>query len=265
MSQPAMSGRLVVAVMPVGSLMPGRKTGFSRDVLIAEDDHQLRAPQCHRAIAGQGAGQCRAPGAGTDHAECGHAFTPAPAHGFGTGIQRPARAGGGVKIVHVARPESLQPGPGDHRAIVGAQPHWRGHEGQAMGGGKTGQCRANGLIGGDPAGDHQRGGFRKGGDGARCAVGQAIAGGLLEAGGEIGDFLPCRFHNGGRGRAARADFRPAKEKCGSSLPTSGRGRAKRGVPFLAARFQRRAARKAQAQHLGGLVESFAHRIVDGRG
>ena len=44
-----------------------------------------------------------------------------------------------------------------------------------------------------------------------------------------------------------------------------RQRESRRIASVCSPFQRRAAGKAQAQHLGGLVEGFAHRIVDGGG
>ena len=52
--------------------------------------------------------------------------------------------------------EALGAGPGDHRRIVGAQPGGRDAEAAALALGEFGERGADGLVGGDAAGDDQR-------------------------------------------------------------------------------------------------------------
>ncbi len=60
-------------------------------------------------------------------------------------------------------------------------------------------------------------------------------------------------------------FSPAKEKCGSPEPTSGRGSGTAvGSPSLRELFDGRSSRVAEPEQLGSLVERLARRIVDRR-
>ena len=62
-----------------------------------------------------------------------------------------------------------------------------------------------------------------------------------------------------------AVLRPENEKWQPGWPSSGRGSAKRvGSPGARRALDRGAAGEAQAQHLGGLVEGLAERVVEGR-
>ena len=58
------------------------------------------------------------------------------------------------------------------------------------------QRGANRLVGGDAAGDDQRGGLREGGDGAGGAIDKAIGRRLLEGGGEVGAFAVAGVRQG---------------------------------------------------------------------
>ena len=61
-----------------------------------------------------------------------------------------------------------------------------------------------------------------------------------------------------------AVFSPDSEKLASGRPSIGRGKANRaGSPLARGALDLRSARIGQAQHLGDLVEGFAHRVVDG--
>jgi len=74
-------------------------------------------------------------------------------------VQRPARTRheiGGV-FIRYAGAQPLDAGPGDHRRIVGAQFERRRDEGEASLGALLLQRRLDGAVGGDAAGNDQRG------------------------------------------------------------------------------------------------------------
>ena len=98
-----------------------------------------------------------------------------------------------------------------------------------------------------------------------AAVDQHVADRALERGAEIGDRLRVVLGGSFSTVWRTAVFRPEKEKSQPGLRHIGRGRAKRcGSPPLRRALDRRPAGKAEAQQLGGLVEAFAGRVVDGR-
>ena len=63
-----------------------------------------------------------------------------------TGVERPARPRCHVETILNAETAALDPGPGDHRRIVGAKPQRRRDEGQVMGGGQVFERGADGQY-----------------------------------------------------------------------------------------------------------------------
>src|SRR3954452_10453453 len=89
-------------------------------------------------------------------ASCLH---PGTAHLFGALVERPARPRRNVERVAIPGRETLDPGPGDHRRIVGAQPSRRAAEAAIMGPCEIGEPAAACLVGAASSGDTQRGGI----------------------------------------------------------------------------------------------------------
>ena len=96
------------------------------------------------------------------------------------GIERPARAGGGIETVDEPEPQPLDPGPGDHRAhcrcrAPAAGPRRRARPTAAS---AARRCAQPG-VGGDAAGDDQASALRlvpaEQRDGVGGAVGQRLA------------------------------------------------------------------------------------------
>ena len=81
-----------------------------------------------------------------------HALTPAPGRGGAPASSGQRGRGGGIETVDEAEPQPLQPGPGDHRRIVGAQRRRRRQKVEPGRSGETGEALAQPGIGGDPAG-----------------------------------------------------------------------------------------------------------------
>ena len=205
----------------------------------------LARPEQHLlAAGGRDLGQRGAPGAGADHPDP-HAFTPAPRafSASGSSGQR-ARAGASSPSISPASKRSA-PGPGDHRRIVGAQPQRRRDEGQAVRRGELGRARR-----GSPGWRRRRrrrpARWRRPPPpiARRGAVDQAIDHRLLEGGGDVGVAVAARS----AWARSTALLRPAKEKCGSSEPSSGRGSGTAaGSPVRRRALDRRARRESRGR------------------
>ena len=170
------------------------------------------------------------------------------------------------------RRKPLEPGPGDHGAIVGAKTRRRERARQPRLAAET----------------RQRGGWRhwprrrppppwRWADGfpeetqaSAAAIDDHIHHRRLERGAEIGDI------GGGRGAtrstsSRTAVFRPEKEKSGFGRPSMGRGKSNRVASPSRRLLDPRAAGIGQAEQLGRLVESLAeprrrrsNRVADNR-
>ena len=73
--------------------------------------------------------------------------------GGGVRVERPARSRLEIERVGLAEAEPLEPGPGDHRAVVGAERRCRLDQPHPGFTGKLVEGGADGPVGGDAAGD----------------------------------------------------------------------------------------------------------------
>ena len=187
--------------------------------------------------------------------------TPAPRTGSAAGSSgqrgRAAKSSGSAALL-----QALEPGPGDHRGIVGAQraAAARRSAGRGSAASSSSAARTAVLAATPPATTSAvtspiRSSAR------RSAVEHAVDRRLLEARGDVGVGVIARC------RAARSTalLSPANEKCGSPLPTQ-RARQADGarIAFQRQPLDRRPAGIAEAEDLGGLVERLAQRVVDRR-
>ncbi len=115
--------------------------------------------------------------------------------GIRVGVERPAGPRREGQIVRKAQGQALDPGPGDHRAIIGAKRSRRQDELQARFAGKALKSPPDPAVGRGAACDHKRQGrspdaltkrFQPG----AAAIDDRIDDGRLERGAEIGDI--CR-------------------------------------------------------------------------
>lgn len=186
---------------------------------------------------------------------------------FGAGIERPARPGHGVEPVEQTEGQPFGAGPGDHGAVVGTQIARRHDKTAAASGQRRVETGANGLVGGDTAGHHQRRRdavrHLEAGKGDADPVGHHIGGGGLEGGAEIGNVLRAE-RGGGFGLEAdrrletgegEVGFLAADERPGQMEAV---GMAAQGLPLDGG-----APGIAELQQLGRLVEGFAEGVVDG--
>ena len=185
-------------------------------------------------------------------------------------IERPARPHRRVERSEEAEAQPLDPGPGDHRAVVGAQAPAAARKGQARHRrrARQGASRSRVLAATPPAATRLvpcgviRGGTRRMAIGG--AIDQRVADRQLDRGGEIGDGLADRRVRG-RGRSRRiAVFSPENEKSQPAGPRAGGAAAnRRGSPAARRALDRRPAGIAKPQQLGALVECLASRVVEG--
>ena len=186
--------------------------------------------------------------------------SPLPRAPFPRFVERPARPRRRVEPVDQPGGEALGARPADHRRIVGAQPARRDPESAAI-------ARLPSLPAPSAAPGWRRRRRRRPGSAHRCCPSAGVVRSTMQsttacwklAAISAGRCLP-------RATARwTALFRPAKEKCGSLLPTKGRGSGTAfGSPSCGQRLDRRAAGVGEAEQFGGLVERFARRVVDGR-
>jgi hypothetical protein len=148
---------------------------------------------------------------------CRSCLHPRAAHRRGIGIERPARPR--HEIERIALPQPLDPRPGDHRRIVGAQRQRRRDERQAVFAAKASSAPRTACWP-QPARDDQRAEAGRAGP-APCGCGRS-----RNQSPPAGTRRRYRHRHRARLSLARSTalFRPANEKCGSALPSSGRGR-----------------------------------------
>ena len=189
-----------------------------------------------------------------------HALTPAPRtfSALSSSGQR-ARAGASSGSVSPAASRSA-PGPGDHRRIVGAQPGGRDAEAAALRAprGRRARRGSRRLAATPPATTSAGASARLSASAVRSTRQSTTACWKLAAMSSRRMFARChraldRALEAGEGemRLARADQR-ARQRHGR------RDRRRAPAPRSPGR------RDSQAEQLGGLVERFARRIVDGR-
>ncbi len=236
------------------------------------DDIRVARPQ-HDPGAGAGGdrGQRGAPGAAADDRQPPHASL-APAVAAPSLAKLAALSSGqrgrtgGVEPVDQTEAEPLQPGPGDHRAIVGAQRHRRRDKGKA------------GRLPPAPQGDRAAADWRRPRRRRRGSC-------LRDSGGETRrarsrcDRPACRrsparwprpdrrFARGPSGPASAIDLahrrlQPGEREIAALAPFERpRQREPAGIAIARRVLDRRPAGIAEPQQLGGLVEGFAGGIV----
>ena len=174
-------------------------------------------------------------------------------------------AGEGVEA-QVVRPRDRRQEPGgeaDHAGVVGAQADRRQRELQALGLTRVLQDAAQTRVGGDAAGDGHVPHALGGGDGHRL-LDELAHDGRLVRGGDVGamrlDLLPFA--------ALEVVEQRRLEAAEAEVAASAHGARKTGEARIAPRrqlVQLPAARIAEAQHPGSLVEGLAGRVVHGLG
>ncbi len=171
----------------------------------------------------------------------------------------------GIEPVDQTEAEPFQPGPGDHRSIVGAQRHGRRDKAEARRCGQRPKAVAQPQIGGDPAGGDEAGAFgmvaAKPGNGVCRAIDQRIADRQLDGRGKIGGFLGAERSLIGD-RLPYRGLQPGEREIAPLAPFERpRQRESAGIATARRALDRRPAGVVEPQELGGLVEGFARRIV----
>ena len=158
-------------------------------------------------------------------------------------------------------------GPGDHRAVVGAEGERGGEEGRSGLLGDGGEGGADLGIGGDASGDGEGSGFGEGCQGAAGFFGEGVGDGLLEGGAEVGDVGSGEAGLGGdEGVAGAADggLQAGEGEVAAFAVEEGAGEGEAvGVARARLALDGGAAGLGEAEELRDLVEGFAGGVVDG--
>ena len=204
-----------------------RDAGQEQRVLVARvdrgDDVGVARPDRGVAAgAARGERQGRAPGAGADDRQPRHRGASIPWAAGSSGQRgRPARRAD--RNEPSAQP--LDPGPGDHRAVIGAERRRRRDEGEPGIAGERGEPRPQPGIGGDAAGGDEACALRVFVAERRTAIARAVdqrvADRRLDRRGEVGDGLRIGRVRG-EDAPRSAVLRPENEK---SQPVAAQHRA----------------------------------------
>src|SRR6516162_9905757 len=258
-----------VAVISGSSLTPGKKNGFSCRLLIAATTsgsraHSTDVEPARRATMASAVPQ--APPPMIANRLIVSRLNPGSRPRWCGGIERPTWPKRRVKTIYEAEAKPLQPRPGDHRPVVGTQRRRRRHKAQPRISSERRKAPSQLTIGCDAARCNQALPLRvtanEPGDGVCRPIGQRIADGAFDGGGEIGPITWIEAPKFG-GDLTHRGFQSGEREIttGSALQRT-RQDETGAITFVSGSLDRRPARIAEPHQLCRLVESLSGCIVE---